>query len=290
MSESLPYPLPPDWPLRRGRGPRILTVAVFVIAWVVVLGLTVTSLADGSTWPGLWWTFAFLLLGLCLSVVFLRSGGEQGVPRFVNAMAMSVGADRPVDSWVHYVPEMRHSAWYAICLLITGVPAIGLAGWGAVLAIAAGGSTLWALVLVAVNVAVAAVFVNAGVKSALIRRNSRTFGKHDVGIAVGRNGVSRHLLEGISAWPWEEIADITPTTIVTDRDSDDVTPDIRLTLRNGEEVLLELSFKDVHPLLFYCVVRFWWDRPDLRDELSTTFAQQRIERWHEDLQARLSAG
>lgn len=57
------------------------------------------------------------------------------------------------------------------------------------------------------------------------------------------------------------------------------------TVDREDALVLDLGQFVVHGRLIYCAVRFWAADPRLRAELSTTFAQRRMERWRDAMLA-----
>lgn len=159
--------------------------------------------------------------------------------------------------------------------------------WLAVLSV--GGGAGWLLLLVVPLLLGALVVALAGVIGIVLRWRHLSFGRRPIGVSVGRFGIVRYYLDGADEWAWHDIAAVTAKASGVDPKTGDFIPLVVVHLKAGpehrREQELNLSGYEAHAWLIYTALRFWTERPWLRDELSTTFAQQRIAAWREAMDA-----
>ncbi|MGX5680999.1 hypothetical protein [Schumannella luteola] len=285
MAAPLPYPLPEGWTVHPGRLARRWP------AWfwsAVALGLAVAAgwavLAASIGWGIL---FAGLVgaVGAALGVAYQRAGSERGLPRFINAVVLTRAIVRPPDSWVHFFREAGPSRWLTFWFAASGWLALASFVALIVLAARAGGTALWWLALIIPLGLGALVLATAGTIAVVQRIRHSSFGRRPIGISIGRSGVVRYYLDDVDVWPWEAVRGVLPTATVFDKAAGDFSATVELRWAqkpadvSQDEYILD-GFES-HAWLIYTAIRFWAEHPELRSELSTTFAQRRIESWRD---------
>jgi hypothetical protein len=243
--------------------------------WLAVLGgaaalalaaLAVSAVLRADVGGGIIWTALFAAVGLGVGVGFERTGGETGLPHLLNAVVLSTAEVRPPDSWIHFFRERGPGRWMTAFFAATGWLSSVLLVWLSLIVIGRGGSELIVLIVL-VPILLAA------------------FGRRPIGISLGRHGVIRYYLDGVDVWPWESIARVRAEVQAVDQNTGDFDPLLVLVPTPDAADLTESSFSlgshQAHPWLIYSAVRFWAEHPEHRDELSTTFAHQRIRSWRD---------
>jgi len=240
------------------------TGAIAISVGIVSVWFTVTSAV-------VWGVVCAVLFG-ALSVLALAFGlfaERHTPPQLINAVTLGRAAVRPVDDWVHFHRERPVRLWGRTWLMLSGL------GTGVLLVLAlpgilAGpGGPWWLILFIPLLLVCAVVGLFAVLQAALDAKNS-SFGRIPVGVAVGRHGISRYYVAGgLHHVPWQSISAV------------EAMPHSRIRVEYGQAEPLEFTAGvfDQHQTLIYCVLRFYVEHPELRDELGTTIAQKRFEAW-----------
>lgn len=290
MSASLPFPLPERWRITAAR-PFTLGAGVSMsVAAALAAGLTVWALARGDVWQSVILTVVFAALALFVGVGFEVAGGESGAPLLLNAVVLSRAQVRPPDSWIHFFRQRGPDLWWTIGATTAGVGASASLICAGAIVLARGGAWLGMLFLVVPLLLGALVVALAAVISIVQRWRHASFGRRPIGISVGRHGIIRYYLDGAGEWAWADIIQVTASVSAVDEQTGDFSPGVDLTVRGSggepEAIHFGLSRYQSHAWLIYTTLRFYLAHPDLRSELSTTYAQQRIEGWRDAISAR----
>lgn len=285
MSPLLPYALPAGWTVHSAPVVRRWP------AWfwsAVVLGLAIA--AGNAVFRGeVGWSILFTALfgagAAALGVSYQRAGSERGLPRMINAVVLTRARVRPPDSWIHFFREAGPTRWLTFWFAAGGWVSLAASVAIIVLIARASGAAFWWL-LIAVPLGLGAlVLATAGTIAVAQRIRHSSFGRRPIGISIGRSGVVRYYLDDVDVWPWEAIRDVRPSSTVFDKSAGDFSAAIRLhSARKPAEVSQDeyiLDGYESHAWLIYTAVRFWVDHPEMRHELSTTYAQRRIESWRD---------
>lgn len=271
----LPYPLPRNWQ-DRGMGP--MPVTAIAIMTVVAAGLLAFGALRALGGDVLGTVLASVFYGALMAGVSVsREGGRRRIrgPALMNAVTLTRADSAPPDSWVHFFREGLGSWTLGWGLLLGGAGSavlLVMAGARAV-AVDAGG---WLLLVVPLGLC-AAVLVLCGVIALIIAFRSASFARIPIGLSIGRNGISRYYLDAIESVRWEDIRAI---TAVGREDSDTEGSRSILIEREGEDLWrIGVDEYPTPPWVIYCALRFWLEHPAHRGELSSTFAQRRLEQW-----------
>ncbi|WZH36846.1 MAG: hypothetical protein PIR02_19185 [Microbacterium enclense] len=281
-----PYPLPRAWRTTPAR-PRSITATTLLGATCVLLavGLWVALAADQALIA-----IVFVLFLLALSVGMAvggdRSGGERARPELINALALTRAETQPIDSWVYFFRQRTPTLTSALWLIAGGGVSVIASGVLIARSLQVGGTALLALIGLVPLALAAAVVVLAGSNTVGVRSRARWFARRPRGLAVGRSGVTLYSLDAVTfdtTWSWDEIVEIEPEAIITARGGN-VTPRLRLGIRSPGATEVErfdvpVSELEAHAWLVYSTLRFWSEHPDLRDDLDTSRAQERMEHW-----------
>lgn len=282
---ALPYPLPEAWKLN---DTQLVRRWPAVLWGFIVAGLAISMVAanlEGDVGGGIIRATLVGAVGAGLGVSYQRSGSEQGLPLLLNAVVLSRATVRPPDSWIHFFRETGPSRWLTAWFSIAGIlSSIGL-GWASISAVQAG---IGLLLLVTIPLLLGALILvlTGGIAIVQVVRHA-SFGRRPIGISLGRHGLIRYYLDSVDVWPWESIAAIKATGKVIDKENDDFTANLVIVpVEQPEDVTLneyEVWGYQSHAWLIYTAARFWAEHPEHRDELGTTFGQQRIEAWRDEM-------
>lgn len=271
-SVGLPYPAPETWLSDEQYFPAPVMWATGGIATLVGL-LSVCFTATGAV---VWGVVCALLFGVLsvLSLAFGLFAVRHAPPQLINAVTLARATVRPVDDWVHFIRERPVRLWVRTWLMLCGC------GTGVLLVLAlpgilAGpGGPWWLIVFIPLLIVCFVVGVFALLQAVLDAKNS-SFGRIPVGVAVGRHGVSRYYVAGgVQHVPWESMTAIEAMPRST----------IRIDYGRSEPFEFVAGVFDQHSTLIYCALRFYFEHPELRDEVGTTIAQRRFEAWDRVLQ------
>lgn len=282
---DLPYSLPSQWQMHAAKR---------VTAWLAALGATATFVLGASAFSAaargdmgeiILWTLFFASAGLATGVAFQRAGSERGFPAMINSIALSRAVERPVDSWIHFFRREGPSRWQMTFFSIAGFGASVLFAWASVLAFM---TTPWAL-LATIPLLLGSIFVAfAGWMAVLLRWRHSSFARRPIGLSLGRHGLVYYYVNGTDEWPWESIGEVRASVGAVNESTGDFTPSLIIEPAIGAQNDPKdygLDDYQSHALLIYTAVRFWFENPDARGELSTTFAQRRIEGWAKAMSA-----
>ncbi len=279
QAEPLPYPQPPGWELPVSPGPPIIKLIITMLIWSLCLPMPALFILEREFVAAMVFTAVLFVIALLSTGVWMSGGSDRGAPHLVNAVAMTAGGERPVDSWIHFVAKPGMGAGFTVSLLLGGVFVGGYALWAAIAAILGGGADLITLVA-SIPMAIAGCgMLYAGARSIDLHRRQDTFARHHVGYALGREGFSFHRHAHIEFRPWSEVVAVVASSETPDRRTGGAAPVIRVEFADGTGWPIESWQLDLRPWVFYCALRFYAERPEMREELSTTFAQQRMQRW-----------
>lgn len=158
---------------------------------------------------------------------------------------------------------------------------IGGAGSGALLVVAGvrvigSGDGGWLVLIVPLALG-AAVLVLCGVIALVAAYRNASFGRIPIGISIGRSGFSRHYLDAIDVVRWEHVQRV--SALAREDRSTEGACRMRIERDGGEPLELSVDRYPVPPWVLYAALRYWHEHPERREELSTTVAQQRLERW-----------
>ena len=286
MSVALvPYPLPPGWNLRPARPRSRLTTGALVVSCIVLAAALWGAVVAGQTILAM--VVALVLLGF-IAVVAVggeRAGGERALPEFVNALALTRAETRPVDSWVSFFRQRAPTLWSCLWLLGGGSATTAACGILIVRCVVEGGQALLGLVFLVPLTLAAAIVALAGANSLAVRGRARWFARRPRGLVVGRSGVTLYSFDRGDydrSWSWDAIVDVVPSGLVDARRGNTV-PELKLHVAGtdgaAEEHHVPVDSLASHAWLVYAVLRFWREHPELRDELDTSTAQERMESW-----------
>lgn len=282
---DLPYPLHPQWQMQAAKRTPVWMAALGAAATFVLGAFAFSAAARGDLQELIFWTLFFALTALATGVAFERTGSEEGIPAMINAIVLSRAVERPVDSWIHFFRRAGPSRWQTAFFLIAGVGASGLMVWASVLSFM---TAPWAL-LATVPLLLGSLFVAfAGGMAVLLRWRHSSFARRPIGLSLGRHGLVYYYVNGTDEWPWESIGEVEASVGAVDESTGDFAPSLIIEPAVGAQIDRKdygLDDYQAHPLLIYTAVRFWLEHPDARHELSTTFAQRRIEAWAKAMNA-----
>ena len=283
--EGLPYPLPPKWQVHAAK--RTAT-------WLVVFGATSTfALGAFAVWAAargdqvgtIVWAFFFAAIGLVTGIAYERSGDEKALPAMINAIALSRAEVRPADSWIHFFSRSGPGRWQTAFFTTAGCGGSAMFAWASALAVM---KAPWALIATIPLLLGCLVVVIASVMAVWLRWRHSSFGRRPIGISLGRHGLVYYYVDGVDEWPWESIARVRPSVTAVDESTGDFAPGLIIEPAAGAENDANdysLGGYQSHAWLIYTAVRYWSEHPDARGELSTTFAQRRIEGWRDAMRA-----
>ena len=284
---ALPYALPEAWklhdkPLVR-RWPAVLWA---VIAAGLGVAMFVANL-QGDVAGGIIRASLVGAVGAGLGVSYQRSGSEQGLPLLLNAVVLSRATVRPPDSWIHFFRETGPSRWMTACFAIAGVLSTTGLLWASISAVQAGAGLIL-LLTIPLLFAALVLTLAGGIAIVQVVRHA-SFGRRPIGISLGRHGLIRYYLDGVDLWPWQSITRIEATGTVIDKENDDFTANLVIHSDNKPEDITYSEYAvwgyQSHAWLIYTAARFWAEHPEHRDELGTTFGQQRIQAWRDEMTA-----
>jgi len=286
MSASLaPYPLPSGWNLRPPRPRSRLTTSLLVGGTLVLAAALWGAVVGAQTLLAM--AVALVLLGF-IAVVAVggeRAGAERALPEFINALALTRAETRPADSWVSFFRQRAPTLWSCLWLLIGGSATTAACGILIVRCVQEGGQALLILIYLIPLTLAAAIVALAGANSLAVRWRARWFARRPRGLMVGRSGVTLYSFDRGDhdrAWSWDAIVDIVPSAIVDARTGNGLA-DLKLRVSGGgdgvEEHRIPVDSLESHAWLVYAALRFWTEHPELRDELDTSAAQDRMEDW-----------
>lgn len=273
-----PYPLPEDW--RVGTPTRIRPWTVVAYSLVVVLSgaAAVFAVLADDIGAATWRTFVFLAATAGFGVHFERAGAERDLPELLNAVALTRAKERPRDSWVHFFRERGAGAWLSGCFTAAGAFGAVVFGWAIVRSAVT--DAAFALIWLIPLLLLALVLLLAGIIAVVTTWRAASFGRLPIGVGMGPAGVTRYYLDDTDDIEWSRIAHVTPTVSAVDEKTGDFTPSVELRAAD-DEILLDLNISGfrAHAWLIYASIRFWAEHPEMRHELGTTFAQQRMDSW-----------
>ncbi|GAB6859767.1 hypothetical protein [Microbacterium xylanilyticum] len=273
--DPIPYPLPDNWD-ERGMAPvSTVAYAIMAITAAVLLLLGTARALRGDTGGTVLWAVVFGALMAWLSV------SREGPPRryrgpvLMNAVALTRADQQPPDSWVHFFRQQLASWGLGWALLIGGAGSGGLLVVAAIRAVeSAGGGWLLLIVPLALG---AALLVLCGVIALVAAYRSGSFGRIPIGISMGSSGFSRHYLDAIDVVPWEQVQRV--VALAREEGSTEGARRVRIERHGSEPLELSVDRYTVPPWVLYAALRYWHEHPERREEVSTTVAQQRLERW-----------
>lgn len=281
--DPIPYPLPANWDERGMAAVSPVAYAFIALTAAALLLLGVSCAVRGDVLWTVFWAVCFgaLMAGLSVS----REGPPRRYrgPALINAVALTRADREPPDSWVHFFRQNLASWGLGWALLLGG------SGSGALLVVAGmrvveRDAGAWLLLIVPLALA-AAVLVLCGVIALVAAFRSASFGRIPIGISLGRAGFSRHYLDAIEVVPWEQIRAV--SALARDDGSTDGPRRVRIEREGREPWDLGLDDYAAPPWVLYAALRYWQEHPERRDELSSTVAQQRLERWCAEASAAL---
>ncbi|SDG90423.1 hypothetical protein [Microbacterium sp. 77mftsu3.1] len=273
-----PYPLPKDW--RVGTPTRIRPWTVVIYSLVVLGSAAALAFAvlGGNVGAATWWVLVFAGATLGFGVHFERAGGERGMPELLNAVALTRAEKRPPDSWVHFFRERGAGSWVSAWFTVAGVVSTAAFVWAIVRSVTtdAALALIWLIPLLLG----ALVVLLAGSIAIVSTWRAASFGRLPIGVGIGPSGVTRYYLDDTDDIDWARIARVAPTVSAVDETTGDFTPSVELRAAD-DEILLDLNISGfrAHAWLIYASIRFWAEHPEMRHELGTTFAQQRMDGW-----------
>jgi hypothetical protein len=202
--------------------------------------------------------------------------------KLVNAYAFSKSSTPPVDQWLHFAP-LRPVSW-------------NLVGWCAAIAVGSAWGTYFALTeLLDGHWQVAWIFLICGacalyfgwvtVKS-LISHSARSGWPRPFGVGIGESGISFRLTGGDSDVPWHAVTSIRATVTNEDNPKKANIPVLRVEYA-GSRIDLNTQIIGASPSVLYWALLFYWKSPASRDELGTMVAQQRMDGWLAEMEARV---
>ncbi len=278
-SPALPYPLPEGWEIEPARREPWWRITL----WTLVFGfgtlLAYVHLLENDYLAALGRIAFAAVFGAIAVGELWKWGGEHGAPEFINAVVLTRAERAPEDSWVHFFRDGRTPRAVIAGMLGVTIPLLAATAWAGVLIVRAGGGALWWLFAVAFMLLIGVIALFAMWAAAAVRRRVGSFGRRATGIAIGRSGITLHFLDDPSFIAWENVRAVTAGTSVKDQKTGDFVPELDLELENREDQWVPIGGYEAHAWLIYCALRFWAEHAELRHELSTTFAQQRILGW-----------
>lgn len=289
VDETLPYPLPDMWQMRAAKPLGPWAAGLWMLLAAALAAGAVAMLQRGDFLGGTLLTVIAACVTLGVAVTGKHAGAERGMPRLINAVVLTTARVRPADSWIHFFREARPGIRLIVGFTAAGLFASAAFTWAGVLAVASGGDAPLMLIALVPLVLAALVVALAGVLSAVIRWRHSSFGRRHIGLSIGRHGVSRYYLDEVDTWAWESITEVRATVSAVDKTNGSFMPGIVIAHAKDEDGLTEHKYTlddyEAHAWLIYTALRFWAEHPESREELSTTFAQQRIAGWRDAMSA-----
>lgn len=296
---ALPYPLPEGWGMR----PSVRGNWITLIFWSAVAGgfLYFFILAFPTTGWGLTiWLLIPAVIALCIAGLQLdRAGGQQEAPTLINGVVLMEGTTRITDDWVHFFRRHPEAVIGYVLWFLAG--AIGVLGSLALLVstmIRDDGYGYGAFVFGALSL----VLVRTGFEGLWHSVRDRSFAQIPLGLTLSRNAVSIRELEAFNVFEWSKIRAIeTRNTNTVSVKAGQLTgekgadPGYKRPLRRHYASILIIDRGDDKPFnesldafaeqpwLIYTTLMFYWQHPELRHELGTTFAQKRMEAWNAEI-------
>lgn len=219
----------------------------------------------------------FALAGGIAGVMRDRTGGQNGRPRFINAIVLTNARRQPPDSWIHFFRDAPTRLYISWAFVGVGAVSVGLLAWASVVAVA---DRQWGWVLLYAPIAlIFSVFILAGGMSLDSRYRLAAWGRRANGISLGRAGVSVYIADSIKNWTWEQIRGVDAKADVFDAGTGDYSATITLDVGEQEPYVIFADDVETHAWVEYCALRFYDQHPELRGELSGSFAQARMENW-----------
>ncbi|MGN8027739.1 hypothetical protein [Microbacterium sp. 22242] len=272
--ETIPYPLPRNWQDRGMPVKPVGRVAIMTLVAALLLAFGARGALLGDLFGVVLWAVFYAALMCGVAVARVGPGRIRG-PVLMNAVALTRAKHEPPDSWVHFFREEFGSRVLGWALLFGGLGSGALLTTAGVRAVATGAG--WWLYLVIPLGLGAAVLVLCGAIALVVAVRSASFGRIPVGLSIGRSGIVRYYLDAIETVRWEDIRSVTAIER-EDRDTE-----------GGRDVLIDREGQDPWRVgvdqyatpawVLYAALRYWHEHPEARTELSTTFAQRRIEQW-----------
>lgn len=273
-----PYPLPEDWRVGIPARIRPWTVVAYSVVVIVSATASVVAVLADDIGSATWRAFVFLAATAGFGVHFERAGGERDLPELVNAVALTRAKERPRDSWVHFFRERGAGAWLSGCFTAAGAVGAVIFGWAIVRSVIT--DAAFALIWLIPLLLLALVLLLAGALAIVSTWRAASFGRLPIGVGIGPSGVTRYYLDDTDDIEWSRIARVVPTVSAVDEKTGDFTPSVEVRAAD-DEILLDLNISGfrAHAWLIYASIRFWAEHPEMRNELGTTFAQQRMDSW-----------
>lgn len=281
---ALPYPLPEAWKLHDTQLVRRWPAMLWIVVGALLAYAMVAADLQRDIGRGILFAALLAAVGAGLGVSYQRSGTETGLPLLLNAVVLSRATVRPPDSWIHFFRETGPSRWMTACFAIAGTLSSISLVWSGLLALRHGPG--WLLLIVPLLLLTLVLTLAGGIAVVQVVRHA-SFGHRPIGISLGRHGLIRYYLDAVDVWPWESIARIEATGKVIDKENGDFTANLVIVpVEQPEDVTLneyEVWGYQSHAWLIYTAARFWAEHPELRSELGTTFGQQRIQAWRDEM-------
>jgi hypothetical protein len=192
----------------------------------------------------------------------------------VNAMAFSKSSTPPPDQWTHFA-KLRPVPWR----LLTGYVVITLAClWGFLGAINLAGDNLWQAMFPIVVCGVGALFFGWAAVASLASYGKRTGWPHLHGLGIGRSGIALRFAADDADVPWDSVTAIGAVFTNAGHPKKAHIPVLRVSYADTF-VDLNAQILGAAPTVIYCALSYYWRNPAQREELGTTVAQKRMDRW-----------
>gem|GEM_PF-5084764 len=276
-TDELPLRRPPAW---ENYGPPSRGWAVYGgVLMLLGIGLAVLVLVNDRTEHAALYAVAggggMFAIGLVVLGSTFR--GHPQPPILVNAVAVTPGADRLPDDWVHLFRRRRVSLAFAIGIAAVGAYMATIV-LGTVWLVLDGTEDAGLLLLLGVPVLSAVVIGVYAVREWMSRRRLSTFGLAPTGLTLGRAGLTLLEPHRTRFIPWDAVVRVEAKNARTRAGESPQHPLLHLVLA-GETVEVQLSRYAAAPHVVYSAVVTALEDAAFRDALGTSGVQGSLEVW-----------
>lgn len=274
---QVPFSVPNGWAGTTAR--RRFNAALVIFS--VLSGLTFITIITGDNWKtSLGGGIAFALLAF-MSWAMTNSGrASSKPPRIASAVVMTRAITPPPDDWVHFV-KFRPVPWSLVATF--AILGLGCLGAGAFIAQSAAlpsnasdSLIIWAMAAGAAGLGL--FFVVAAIRS-IITQAKGTGWPRLHGLTLGEHGIAYRLVGGESTEiAWEEITGIAATFVTRGGARHSPIPVLHIESLKGNRDY-NVRILDASPIVTHAALQFYWRNAELRHELGTTSATERMAAW-----------
>lgn len=296
-ASALPYAVPQGWSLRKYRFGNAFTLVawlVVAIGFVAAFWWSITARADGFM---LWFVVGFVVAA-CVAGSQLDGWGNNGTepPTLINAVTMMAGDDRAPIDWAHFFRKKPEGVLGNLIWFLTGTGGVLLCAITAVSRILRGESIGFMVFVIGVLCIIVA---SVGGEGLVHGYRDRRWAEIPVGILLTRAGIAVRELDRFDIINWRDIVSVrtgqpveaiaNPKRAVALVGQMPTAAMLTVTRNDGFEISQRLDNYAESPWLVYTTVRFNYDNPELRKELTTSVAQRRMEEWNNQIRNHLGA-